>query len=497
MRQDLLKRWLDTVGLECHTLERLSKRRRIDYPSEEEAASELPLPSVPPKAYSDHYRQASRSATNSRSKQTYDWEVHSCSGPIVHKHWVSKYINSAQHQEQEYLGLHFPHTINPINSRLRRSKSDSGLKGCKGCENSAIVQADYMSQSLEPSSSGLVAPVGGFTKPRLTVRTADTSSEWYTGSKQSRINATNTDHRSDVLALNRVIFRSATATLPVTVAAAVNKFVFKHGSSEIDNATATKIRDEIIQLEEDGETALRHRFINMGVLPSKAAGENLKRVQQLPFTDAILPRAIIPDGISVAIQPICVPKPDVAYGYTLQGFTDSQQITQKCTIDGVDLSNCSRLAKDLYWPFFVVEFEAPAMGGNIYVAENQCAGGVSASLLASQTLYTIASQAHDPADVTDSVAYSAATDGAGANLLIHWYEVGDGEYCLQRIRHYDLNRSEDIQSFQMHCKNIVDWGVGSRLEKIRAALDAIMAEEIKKEQLQTKRPGEPSSTPLS
>ena len=253
----------------------------------------------------------------------------------------------------------------------------------------------------------------------MSVRTADTGSENSTGSKQTRIDATNTNYRSDVLAPNRVIFKSATTPLPVAVAAAVNKFVFEHGSSGIDKTTATENRDKIIQLGEDAEAELSHGFMTMDILPPKAAEKNLKRVQQMPFTNAILPMAIIPDSLSVAIQTICEPKPDVAYGYTLQGFTPSQQITQRSTINGTNLLKYSQLAKDLRWPFFVVEFKAPAVGGNIYVAENQCAGGGSASLLASQTLYTIASQANDAADLTNSVAYSAAIDGAAANLQVH------------------------------------------------------------------------------
>lgn len=123
--------------------------------------------------------------------------------------------------------------------------------------------------------------------------------------------------------------------------------------------------------------------MTMDILPSKAAEKTLKRVQQMPFTNAVLPRAIISDGLSVAIQTKHEPKPDVAYGYTIQGFTPSQQFTQRSTVNGANLSKFSRLAKDLYWPFLVVEFKAPAVGGNIYVAESQCAGGGSACLLAS------------------------------------------------------------------------------------------------------------------
>ena len=49
----------------------------------------------------------------------------------------------------------------------------------------------------------------------------------------------------------------------------------------------------------------------------------------------------------------------------------------------------------------------------------------------------------------------------------------------------------------MHTKNVVDWGVKSRLKKIRAALDAILAKEVKEKQIQIKWPGEPLSPPVS
>ena len=116
----------------------------------------------------------------------------------------------------------------------------------------------------------------------------------------------------------------------------------------MNDTIATQNRDKVIQLGEDAEANFSHGFMTMDILPSKAAGKTLKRVQQMPFTNVILPRAIIPDGLSVAIQTICEPKPDIAYGYTLQGFTPSQQITQRSTVNRANLSRFSRLAKDLY-----------------------------------------------------------------------------------------------------------------------------------------------------
>ena len=214
MKQDLLKQWLDTTDLECPTLERPSKRRRIDYHSEEEATSEPPLPLTPPKAHSDDYRQASRSATYALWNQIHDEEVRSCSRLAVHRHLQSRYIESARHQEQKDPGLYSRHTVDPTNSRLRGSKSDSCLVGCKGCETSAIVQQDYMFQSLKQSPTGSVASTG---------------SKNSTESKQTRIDSTYINYRSDVLASNRVTFKSATTPLSVNVAAGSRRVRFRTG----------------------------------------------------------------------------------------------------------------------------------------------------------------------------------------------------------------------------------------------------------------------------
>lgn len=506
MKQDLLKQWLDTTDFEFPTLDRSSKRRRIGYNGEEESTTEPPLPFTPPKKHLHGCGQASESVTYPAWNQIHEEEVHCCSRLIVYRNWQSRY-KSTRYQDQRDPGPCPCSTIEQPDSRLRRSKSESCLVGYNGCGTLATVQADHMPQSLKQPSSGSAASINDCTELPLSIPTITSSSKNSVGSKQTRIDATNTNYRSDVLASNRVIFQSAITPLPVNVAAAVKKFVFKQGSSTMDDKTATESRDKIIQLAEDAEAELSHGFMTMDILPSKAAGTVLNRVQQMPFTNAILPRAIIPDGLLVAIQSICEPKPDVAYGYALHGFTPSQQITQRSTVNGTNLSKFSRLAKDLYWPFLVVEFKAPAVGGNMYVAENQCAGGGTASLLACQTLYSVAAasqQANDSANntttsdlMTDSVAYSAAIDGAAANLLVHWYDAEDQSYRLERIHHYDLNRPEDIQKFQLHTKNIVDWGLGSRLEQVKAALDSILTEEMKKNQSKIKRRAEslsPSSS---
>ncbi|MCJ1251898.1 hypothetical protein MMC30_009136 [Trapelia coarctata] len=128
--------------------------------------------------------------------------------------------------------------------------------------------------------------------------------------------------------------------------------------------------------------------------------------------------------------------------------------------------------------------------GNIYFPENESAGGGSTSLLAGQTLYTTAAHLKEHfADLTDSIVFSAAIDGVAANLYVHWYEA-EGPYCLKGTCRHDFDRPEDIPQFQMHTRNIVDWGINERVEKIKMALDVILAEKVQKTHQKRKRAGE-------
>ena len=265
----------------------------------------------------------------------------------------------------------------------------------------------------------------------------------------------------------------------------------------MDYTTAKGMQEKFIQARNHAEAGLTIGFLTTGILPAEAPEMNLSRIHQMPFTNATLPRANVPETLSVTIQSICQPKPDVAYGYTLEGIESSQQIAQNSTFSGVDLSKYSRPAKDFYWPFFVVEFKAPSVGGTVFAAENQCAGGGSALLMAAHALYTAALQAKACVDLADSIAYSAAIDGAIVNLHVHWYDAGRKKYYLEEVRNYNFKRHKDIQKFYMHTRNIVDWGLGERLEKIKTALDVILADDIKKKQGQKKRAGGPLSRPTS
>ncbi|MCJ1240996.1 hypothetical protein MMC14_009000 [Varicellaria rhodocarpa] len=174
-----------------------------------------------------------------------------------------------------------------------------------------------MARELRPSSPESIASTGNSAKSPRNVQSIVTGSRDSNGSKQSRIDPTNTNYRSDVLALNRVVFKSTIDPLPENVVAVVNKILVRCESPEIDNATATKIRDKIIQLGEDAEAELRDGFLTMDILPPKAVDKKLKRTQQMPFKNATLPRGDLPRGLPVAIQTICEPRPDVTYSYTL------------------------------------------------------------------------------------------------------------------------------------------------------------------------------------
>ena len=226
------------------------------------------------------------------------------------------------------------------------------------------------------------------------------------GSTTSRMNPENTRYRSYCLNGNGVFVQGAADSLPVSLAEEVERIFRRRNSPELDDAKAADICHAIELLEEEAKEVLRGEYVTMGVVPSYSEMEkppSLKRLLAMPFLPSsriLLPAVVIPPGVKSIMQPISNPKPDVTYGYTLAGWNSNQALAQKLMVDGFDMGALSMPFRELYWPFFVVEFKARATGGNLFVATNQCAGDGSACVKAAYTLYQLALQAAERAAAT-------------------------------------------------------------------------------------------------
>ncbi|KAK3364801.1 hypothetical protein B0T24DRAFT_598132 [Lasiosphaeria ovina] len=87
------------------------------------------------------------------------------------------------------------------------------------------------------------------------------------------------------------------------------------------------------------------------------------------------PRAQKPEGKSKSS--VSGPRPDRLYGFPNAAFT-SEQVEKLSKLHG-QIPDYAQASKNVWYPFFVIEFKAAAgTNGNLWVAENQCAGGSAA-----------------------------------------------------------------------------------------------------------------------
>ena len=189
----------------------------------------------------------------------------------------------------------------------------------------------------------------------------------------------------------------------------------------------------------------------------------------------------------------CVPRvknpvPDLAYGIKEDAFSPRH----KGILDalGCDLSS------ELYHVFFLVE--AKSMNNPLGEAENRCCRGGAAmtynkrkldaaALLpadGSQQLTPAGSNAQSstttlgiyPKADMDSFTFSLAVDPDHANLFVHWAEETAPQttiWHMNRVEGYDLRLPNDYRRLHHDVDNILDWGVGERLQGIRRQLEQI------------------------
>ncbi|MCJ1244054.1 hypothetical protein MMC30_001251 [Trapelia coarctata] len=513
MQQDLVKQWLDSADVEQPPLERPSKRRRLNPRNEE--ALEWPLsPSSSPRAQSEDYRPNPSFDTSSLSRPSQQDQQDSYVGPAARIYSCSRYIgvhrDGIRYQKQGGTDPDWRTAVGSVHSRLRRSKSDSCLLDYLHYTRTTVQQPVNMSMPPPPSPSATSRSVASVPPASDRGRTPsrDGQSDASRASSASRIGIKASNYRSNVLVPNGVHIVNASVPLGSHLAAEADSIRHKRGDSPVmSEGEAKEICRRIQLLEDEAEMKMGQQLQEWGLLPKDSDGvKYLKITEGLPFkSKAVVPCATIPQGFSNSIQPIVEPRPDIAYGYKVDGFNNQQALSLFSTIGGVDLAKVAMPAKDLYWPFLVVEFKALATGGNIYFATNQCAGDGSACVKGAHTLFEFAlqaaknqgpdspsSQAVGDSGQLEPIAYSAAIDGKVAELFIHWYEPENNRYHLRMIQDYHLTRPDEMSEFRAHMRNVVDWGTTSRLEKVKNALDAVFEDQTRAGQ--RKRPASPPSS---
>lgn len=76
----------------------------------------------------------------------------------------------------------------------------------------------------------------------------------------------------------------------------------------------------------------------------------------------------------------------------------------------------------------------------------------------------------------DSFTFSLAIDPDHANLFVHWAEETSPQntiWHMNRLEPYDFRLPNDYRRLHHDVDNILDWGVGERLQGIKQQLGQI------------------------
>lgn len=250
---------------------------------------------------------------------------------------------------------------------------------------------------------------------------------------------------------------------------------------------------DLEQLELGASEDAVERYFKRHIFPEPTASDALMMSCKQPMYKHAVPEASQKFKIST-------PSPDILYGYQRAGaFRDPRQRSQVIDMELEPLAN----AEQLMYPFLAVEFKGSRANSQpLSVATNQCLGaGASCVHLAELLRQRLGGPGcrAAPAGALDSLAFSAALNGTEARLYVSWKQGETTEYHTRKVDGYLLQDPDHHRRFRRHVRNIIDWGKGERLVRIREALDCLVLSERSdgrpEQRAGSKRPRDSSRVP--
>lgn len=169
------------------------------------------------------------------------------------------------------------------------------------------------------------------------------------------------------------------------------------------------------------------------------------------------------------------PKPDALYGYHASCFGGSHRIAVENMHQRLRSNNQQQML-----PFLVIEYKAdgPASNGRLWVAENQCFGAAAACVNMVSHLneaLSAASHYNGPFKRIDNAVFSIAMSNHSATLFVSWQEAR--EYLSAAVESYSMRKPADLLHLRRTIRNIMDWGMGKRLQCIHECLNILLEEQ--------------------
>ena len=246
-------------------------------------------------------------------------------------------------------------------------------------------------------------------------------------------------------------------------------------SPEIDDATVEELKRTSRRVQDDAEDKIIKQLIP-DIIPSmkRLPDQRLEMSSdQRWFNSVPIP---LDSSILATPLPLSQPKPDLAFGYSAAAFTRNQLGTIDLLIN--DQFGQSYAVPDslVRFPFLQIEFKSQAKNGTHYIATNQAAGAGAIALNGDLDLMQRSFGLHN-FDYEEPRYFSVTIDHQFACVNIHWLRAptekgGKHSFHVEGLSQHLLRDAEGIRAVSRAIKNILEYGVDSRLRTLCGALDA-------------------------
>lgn len=187
-----------------------------------------------------------------------------------------------------------------------------------------------------------------------------------------------------------------------------------------------------------------------------------------------LSRAYVPQKIGA--PPLTLPTPNLAFGYTLQRQSVSEE--EYAFLTSRPIGRRGYVTTDrLFFPFLLIECKSntPSGGGSdMFSAGNQVAGGAATCCRALQSLLDQVAEkgaSRRPPSV-DRAIWALIIDNARAVLFVS--SLADEKCRLRVVATFELHSARGYVGLKGTLEKIFHWGRGARLDSIHACIEYIM-----------------------
>ena len=213
----------------------------------------------------------------------------------------------------------------------------------------------------------------------------------------------------------------------------------------------------------------------------------LHHLKNRPFRPGCLPvlrtDKAVEKQLIESLPKLSLPQPDLAYGILASAFTNEEHQIN------LTYPNFTDIAQSRYHAFFIVEFKSH--NGSLPEATNQACRTASALVHGLRGLDAKTPSGSIKKGVDSRTwCFSLALNTSVARLFVNWAFVEDNGtviYHMHKIATYTLDDGVDLAEMKKNIGNIMDWGVGERLERIKKMLGDIY-EHVEKKQATDEAP---------